>query len=235
MKALIIDDEPMPAKHLREMIKHHCFEIGLTEIIHSPITAMKHLSENEYDILFLDVEMPEMSGVEFLKQIQLPQKTAVIFTTAYSEYALDAFKANAIHYIMKPVEETELIKAVRKTLLKNQEGNSNGSDSFNTITVYDGEEYLIVKTADIIRLEADGSYTKIVLKEKNVLTSKRLGFYEEKLGLKKFMRCHNSHLINIAEVAKMGKGKGPYLIMSNNDMLPISNSKKQEIEKILGL
>lgn len=238
MKALIIDDEPMPAKHLREMIKQHCFEISEIEIIQSPKKAMTYLEENKFDLLFLDVEMPEMSGIEFLKQINLPLSTSVIFTTAYSEYALDAFKANATHYIVKPVEAQELITALRKVLLKNNSFTKNDKEDSNqgkSISVFDGEEYTIVKTDDIIRLQADGSYTKFILKNGEILASKRMGFFEDKLNSINFVRCHNSHLINLKEVSKLSKGKGGYLIMSNSDTIPISSSKKIFIEEMLGL
>ena len=234
MKALIIDDEPMPAKHLREMIKQYCFEIEEVNIMHYPKQAIQHLKENEYDLLFLDVEMPEMSGIEFLKTVELPTKTAVIFTTAYSEYAVDAFKANATHYIMKPVEEGELIKAVRKALLKKQ-GESSQVSSEGTITVYDGEDYLVVKEKDVIHLEADGSYTKFILKNRAILASKRMGYYQEKIKGNNFLRCHNSHIVNVQEINRISKGKGGYLIMSNGDTVPISASKKEHVEKILGL
>lgn len=239
MNALIIDDEPMPAKHLREMIKQYCFEIGDIEIIHSPKLAIEHLEEHEYDLMFLDVEMPEMNGVELLKHVQLPKKTAVIFTTAYSEYALDAFKANATHYIMKPVEENELITAVRKSMLKKQNNKATTSADKKSdekiVSVFDGEEYSMVKTSEIIRLEADGSYTKFVLKTGIILASKRMGYYQDKLDSKCFLRCHNSHVINKDEVAKLSKGKAGYVIMTNDDIVPISPSKKSSFEESMGL
>ena len=114
MKALIIDDEPMPGKHLQGLIEEHCFEIEHTHVIDSPLVALDHLKENEYDIIFLDVEMPHINGFELLKKVRIPAKTQVIFTTAYSQYALDAFKVNAAHYLLKMVKKDDLIEAVRK-------------------------------------------------------------------------------------------------------------------------
>lgn len=233
MRALIIDDEPMPAKHLREMIKQHCFEISEVELELSPKIAIQLVEENLYDIIFLDVEMPEMDGITFLKQVQLPSSTSVIFTTAYSEYALDAFKANATHYIMKPVEKEELVLAVRKAMHKSKKKEK--SSATTNLTVFDGDEYLIVNTQDIISLEADGSYTKFTLMNKKILASKRIGFYEDKLPSELFLRCHNSYVVNLNQIGKLGKNKSNYLVMKNGDTVPISTTKKASIQKILGI
>lgn len=231
MRALIIDDEPMPAKHLREMIKQYCFEIDTVNIIQSPLEALDHLQVNEYDIVFLDVEMPEMNGVDFLQKVNLPRATSVIFSTAYSEYAIDAFKANATHYIMKPVEEAELVLALRKVVEKR----SRPKVTPETISVFDGKEYSILNQKDILYLKADGSYTKFVLHDQEVLASKRLGFFEEKLNDKQFVRCHNSYVVNILNIDKLGKQKSPYIIMKNGETLPVSASKRGELESRLGL
>lgn len=233
MRALIIDDEPMPAKHLREMIKQYCFEISEVELELSPQKAIKLVEESAYDIIFLDVEMPEMDGINFLKKVQLSSTTSVIFTTAYSEYALDAFKANATHYIMKPVEKEELVLAVRKAMFKSKKKETSSSSS--SLTIFDGEEYLIVNTRDIISLEADGSYTKFTLTNKKILASKRIGFYEDKLPEEQFIRCHNSYIVNLYQIEKLGKIKSNYLVMKNGDTIPISAAKKSSIQRILGV
>ncbi|MBL4707345.1 MAG: response regulator transcription factor, partial [Flavobacteriales bacterium] len=179
-------------------------------------------------------EMPEMDGITFLKHVQLPPSTSVIFTTAYSEYALDAFKANATHYIMKPVEQEELVLAVRKSMIKSKK-KVRSSSSMSTLTVFDGDEYLIVNTEDIVSLEADGSYTKFTLKNKKILASKRIGYYEERLPEDLFLRCHNSHIVNLNQIGKLGKNKSNYLVMKNGDTVPISTTKKASIQKILGI
>lgn len=231
MRALILDDEPMPAKHLQELIKQTCFEIKETMISNSPLDAMELLGKEDFDILFLDVEMPEMSGVEFLKRIQLPKNCSIIFTTAYSEYAVEAFQLNATHYLMKPAVEEELIKAVRKVSLGKMEAKKDDSK----LSIYDGEEYLILDKNDIIRLEGDGSYTKVIMINRTILASKRMGYFEKKLNQDQFFRCHNSHVVNVNEIKKLGKSKSNYLVMSNEDVIPISSSKKGAIENILGL
>jgi two-component system LytT family response regulator len=236
MRAIILDDEPMPAKHIEQMIKKHCFEIIETVIFNVASKAINHLKTNEYDILFLDVEMPEMDGFQFLSKASLPFNTKVIFTTAYSEYAIDAFKANAIHYILKPVMKEELISAVRKAGNSINFKKENKGENRTSISIYDGEDYLLIKTEEIIRFEADGSYTKVVLSTNKVLlTSKRLGEFEKRLSSLDFIRCHNSHLVNKNYISKVSKGKSGYLTLINKDVISISSSKKEEVNKFLEL
>lgn len=234
MKALIVDDEPMPGKLLQEMIKKHCFEINSTTLITSPQEALKHLQEEAYDILFLDVEMPGMNAFELLDQLQLPSHTVVIFVTAYSSYAVEAFKANAAYYVLKPVVQEELIKSVRKATSYLTKANGEQQQQ-EKLSIFDGDEYLIINVNEIVRLQADGSYTKIVTDKKEHLSSKRLGFYEDKLSQANFYRCHNSHIINLKSLSKISKGKTPFLTLQNGDAIPLSPKKKSELIKLVGL
>jgi two-component system LytT family response regulator len=236
MKAIILDDEPMPAKHIEQMIRRYCFEIEEVVIFNIAGKAIEHLKNNAYDILFLDVEMPEMDGFQFLEKSNLPFNTKVIFTTAYSEYAIEAFKANAVHYILKPVMKEELIDAVRKASNSITNNERKIGEPKNYISIYDGEDYLLIKTAKIIRLEADGSYTKIFIDSAKVLlSSKRIGEYDNRLKGAEFIRCHNSHIVNTSFISKVSKGKAGYLTLRNNDLIPISSSKKEEVKKVLDL
>ena len=236
MRAIILDDEPMPAKHIEQMIKKYCFEIKETVIFNVASKAIEYLKSNDYDLLFLDVEMPEMDGFQFLDKAELPFDTKVIFTTAYSEYAIEAFKANAVHYILKPVMKEELIAAVRKASNAISYHQDNQLEHKSSISIFDGEDYLLIKTRNVIRFEADGSYTKVCLDSgKDLVSSKRLGEYERRLSKADFIRCHNSHLVNTSFISKISKGKAGYLTLINNDIIPISNSKKEEVNKLLEL
>lgn len=236
MRALIIDDEPMPAKHLKAMLEQHCFEIDSIEIINSPIVGLERLKSNPFDLLFLDVEMPKMDGFALLEKAQLSHRTQVIFTTAYAQYAIDAFKANAAHYILKPATKEELINAVRKAvriLPSKSEPDPLPSAKNDVISVYYKDEHHIIKTSEIIRIEGSRSYSSVILKDKKLLSSKGLGVFEKKLVPPAFFRCHKSHLINLNRVRKVGKGRNGYVILSNSDMVPIAQSKKEEFEQIM--
>lgn len=231
MKALIIDDEPMPGKHLEGMVKQHCFEIDEVHFIDSPLVALEHVKENIYDIIFLDVEMPRINGFEFLEKAALPAQTQIIFTTAYSQYAIEAFKANAAHYILKLVSKEDLIQAVRKAhyLIKKQD------TADKAISVFIGDEHLILRQEEIHRLEASGSYTKIHTENKVLLSAKGIGTYVDKVSKTKFIRCHNSHIINIDYVTRISKGKKGYVVMKNEDAVPMVSSKRDIIIRMLGL
>lgn len=232
MNALIIDDERMPAQHLLEIIETQCHEISSTKLIFSPIEALEHLADTDYDIIFVDVQMPEINGIELIKRLNLSAETEVVFVTAYSNYAIDAFKADALHYIVKPVEEDEVIKAVSKAVKYRRK--SNGFDEEReTLSIFHNEEYHIVKTDQIIRLEADGNYTRIIEEDKEHFSSTRLGVFEKKLVGSKFVRCHKSHLINLSKIKKVGKGNGGYIVMNNEDVVPITLSKS-ELLNLLG-
>lgn len=233
MTALIVDDEHLPAKLLHELIKRCCFEIKQVDLVFSPFDALELLERNEYDLLFLDVEMPGLNGVELLKKSGPLQHTQIIFTTAYKDYAFDAFQANAVHYIVKPVEEEALIKAIRKATAKLLETNYKESQDSTTLSILEGEEYVLVNKKDVLRLEASGSYTKVVLQDKKHLTSSRLGAFEKKLDSEVFLRCHHSHIVNSKHVKKISKGTPGYLILTNEEVIPISKSKRSILNQIL--
>ncbi len=234
MKAIILDDEPMPAKQLDQLIKKYCFEIKETKLFNVASKAIEHLKDNAYDILFLDVEMPEMDGFQFLEKAEIPLHTKVIFTTAYSEYAIDAFKANALHYLLKPIVKEDLISAVRKASDSIMTATEKAPETKGLIAIYDGENYLLIKVEEIIRFEADGSYTVVFLKDgRKLLSSKRLGRYEAQLDRENFVRCHNSHLVNINYIEKINKGRTGFLTLKNQEIIPVSVSKKDEVGRFL--
>lgn len=239
MKALIIDDEPMPAKHLATLIKQHCFEIDTVKALYSASEAIEHLKTHDYDLLFLDVEMPELSGFQFLEHVSLPRHTQIIFITAYSKYAVQAFEVNATHYILKPVQEPELVNAVRKAgknLLSERSKETNVHTGQQHISVYDGEDYIILNEQDITRLEASGGYTKVITQTKgSLLTSKRLGYYFDKLSPQLFFRCHHSHVINLRQISKVSKGKSGYVTLLNQEVIPVSTSRKMALNELLNL
>ena len=228
MKALIIDDETMPAKYLAGMLKRNFSEFKVIEIAIGAKEGQLRIDLEFYDVIFLDIEMPHLNGFELLEKTIVPDETSVIFTTAYKNYALEAFKAKAVDYLLKPVDELELHKAIRK--IRNIEKPVAGS-----LKIYSDNEYHIVKFEDILRVEADGSYSKIVTQNKILLTSGNLKAIEKQLGVEQFYRCHKSHLINISRVSKLGRGKGSYVVLENEDTVPVSATNFQGLSDILGL
>lgn len=229
MKALIVDDERFPAKLLKELIEQHCFEISQVEVLFSPLEAIDRLKETHFDLLFLDIEMPKINGIELAREARLTSKTQIIYTTAYSDYAVKAFQVDAVHYIVKPVEEEELIKAVRKAQLLLKKVTPTPQHEKKSISIYNKNEYIILQIKDIVRLEGDHGYTKMITKDKEYISTKRLGFYEKELNSSQFVRCHNSHIINVDYLAKISKGKFGYVTLSNGDSIPFSAANKKNL------
>lgn len=244
MKIAIIDDE---LHCIKSMELHINSLFPKSEIVYKttkPKEALKHLQELKIDILFLDVEMPSINGFELLEQFEsLP--FSVIFTTAYSQYAIQAFKAQAINYLLKPIDETELKDAVQNWHIKhNQDENTEEInrllkhlkkegllESKIAIPVSEGFEFLDVK--EIIYCQSQNNYTYIYLENgEKILISKTLKSVEKTLDRFYFLRTHQSYLINPNFMKKYIRSDGGYLVMSNNEKIPVSSSKRELITTI---
>ena len=231
MRILIIDDEPLPAKYLKELLVQHCSDVDSITILNNPLEGIEYLKKNDFDLIFLDVEMPKMNGIEFVKHARVKDSTSIVYTTAYENYALDAFKVNAVHYLVKPIEVDELLTAIDK-VKKFQGFNKKDSESVNySINLYDGDKYRLLEYEDIFWLKADGSYTKVYLVSESFLVTKRIGELEKELLAEGFMRCHNSHLINKNKIRGINKAKFT-LILENGVEIPYSNSKRKEVYRL---
>ena len=234
MNVLIIDDEVLSAQLLEDKISMHCPNIKEVTTFISPHDGLEALRHTVYDILFLDVEMPEMNCFDFLEKAELPSRTSVIIVTAYSNYAVEAFKAKALHYLLKPVDAEELVEAVKRAQLSisplTQQKES------KTITIYNKDRYLILKKKEIVRLEADGSYTTIFLKNgKKLMASKRVGYFESHLESPPFVRCHNSHLVNINFIISIDNGRSGFIRLEDNSEIPVSHFYKPKFKALLDL
>ncbi len=239
MRALIIEDEVLPANHLAMLIDRYCPQISSTEICLLPLKAIELLGQKEYDLIFLDIQMPNINGFELLEQIVLPKRTKVIITSGYIEFAVDAFNLDVSFFLVKPIKQSKLIEGIRKVFSENLLESLPNEEESNFITVFYQSEYHVIKQEEILRLEAARSYTQLILNDKKFITSNGLGYYEKKLSDKFFYRCHNSHIINVTSVAKLGKGKsvgkGGYIVLSNEDVVPIGSSKREALEKRIGI
>ena len=238
IKAVLIDDELSAIKMLNALLDRYCPDVDVVKCFQDPFLALDFLENHPMDMVFLDVEMPGMTGFELLERIKKPQFDT-IFTTAYDQYALEAFKADAVDYLLKPVDEEELIKAVKKTLDKKQIGQLeidkivskiNEHAEVNNFKIglpfFDGVEF--VPIGQIIYCEAENNYTQVVLTDgtKRVV-SKTLKDIEKMIPHDFFFRVHNSYLINLNYVHKYMRNDGGYLIMSNGSRVKISRTKKE--------
>lgn len=244
LRALIVDDEFHARSNLEMLLENYCEDVEVVGSASSPNEARKILQEKEVDVLFLDIKMPGEDGFEFLKSLD-KKDFGVIFITAYNEYALDAFKADAIDYLEKPIDIEELIDAVEKIRkLKSSPGPItlnqdlidliksvvNKQMDFEKTSIPTRDGLVIVNNQDIVHLEASESYTTIYLADgKKYLSSKNIKIFEENLNPNIFFRTHKSHIINFAHHLKeFNRSLGNLAVMSNNQQIPVSRRKLSE-------
>ncbi len=244
MKTLIIDDEKRQLDYLESKLEKWVLEISEIVKTQSPIEGLKLLRSTNFDLLFLDVEMPEMTGFELIEIIGADSLPPVIFTTAYSKYAVRAFKVNAIDYLLKPADPEELVRAVDRVQSERVAQKKSVDDLLNNLpsseddrlVIAQGQTYFFIQIEDIVHIQGSGSYSDFFLSDGRRLTvSKRLNLYWKRLTGKSFIRPHQSHIVNKQHIKGYSKSDGGSLILSGDHSIPISGKMREEIKKYLGL
>lgn len=238
--AVIIDDEDNGRLVLREKLKMFCPEVVVVAEAENGRMGLDIIRQHLPGLIFLDVEMPGMSGFELLNQLK--ERTGhVVFTTAYNQYAIKAIKHAAFDYLLKPIDVEELKNTVRKaTETEIQEERKNivhQNKSFTRLAVATTEGLQFITINTIIHLEADSNYTTFYLKDgSKFVSSKSLIEYESILEEHNFFRCHHSHLINLNYVNKFLKNDGGQILLSNGTLVDLSRRKKKEfLERVAHL
>lgn len=237
--AVIVDDEPDGAETLSMLVKEYCPQVTVKAIAHSVTDAVGKVILHKPGILFLDIQMPSGSGFEVIEHTR-HVGYKVIFTTAHEEYALQAIRANAIDYLLKPIIAEELIRAVDRvaiagdsklTELLNMVGQINNKPTAGKISVPCSEGLLFLETDTIHYLQADSNYTYFFLAGgKKITASKTLGDIEKILP-ENFVRVHTTYIINLDKIQKYVKGDGGHLVMEDGTTVPVSRSQKQTFLK----
>ncbi len=204
LTCIAIDDEPLALELLKKHIAKIYF-LDLKGVFTDPFEAKKVLEETNIDVLFLDIQMPDINGIEFSKMLN-KKNTAVIFTTAFSEYAVDGFNVDAIDYLLKPIEYDRFLKSVYKA--------KEYIDYITNQEVQDG--YIFVKSdyqmakinlKEILYIEGLDDYIKIYLPQKSILTLMTLKTIALKLPSKEFLRIHRSYIVPISKIENISKSK----------------------------
>ncbi len=244
--AIIVDDEPDCCESMAMLLERYCPEVKVLDICYSTETALQSIKEHEPQILFLDIEMPFMNGFELLEKLG-KINFDLIFTTSYDQYAIKAIRFSALDYLLKPIDRTELQKAVQKAAQRNQhplpqqlemllQKLKNPTISIKKIAIPTMEGFQLLTAESIISCESEGNYTHLFLKDKRKITASRnLKDVEELLEDYAFIRIHHSHIVNINEVEKYIKGEGGYLMMSDGSTINVSKSRKELLLKKLSL
>ena len=238
---ILIDDEKKNCIILRKLLEKNCKEVEVLGSAYNVGSAIKLIREKRPELIFLDVEIEGESAFDLLRQFQ-PIPFKIIFVTAHLHYAIKAIKYAAVDYLLKPVETEDLIEAVKKiTLEKSRDTSARNRDflvSLNSGTVFklavpvkDGLVYL--DPEEIIRLEADRSYTLFHTTDMKYMTSRNIKEYEIILGDEIFFRAHNSHLINLKQVKKFIRDDGFFVLMSDGSKVEISRRRKDEFLELM--
>jgi two-component system, LytTR family, response regulator len=242
IKACIVDDEKKGRDTLLKLLEEYCKDVEVVGQADSVETAFQFITSHKPELVFLDVEMPRGSGFELLKRFDhVNFKT--IFVTAHNHYAIKAIKFSAVDYILKPVDVDELLSAVSRVkssanssqnsysgLLENLENNRTGKLA---VPVKDGVAF--IQTNDIIRMQADGSYTHIYTASEKYTASRNIKEYEDLLLDMNFFRSHHSHLINLSHVKHFSRVDGYFAIMSDGSSVEVSRRKKDHFLQLMNL
>lgn len=233
LKCAIIDDEPLALGLLESYVKKTA-SLELCGLYSSAIEAMKTLPDHPVDLLFLDIQMPELNGLEFSRMI--PETTRIIFTTAFGQYALDGYRVNALDYLLKPISFADFTEAVNKAirwfeLRQKAYGNISGTAPDNEMKyIYIKSDYKLIQIEldKILYIEGLKDYIKVHLEDtpRPVLSLTSLKAMEEKLPSDRFIRVHRSFIVQKQKIRIIEKGK----IIFGKDYIPISDSYKQELQ-----
>lgn len=252
MKAIIIDDERHCIEALQALITRYCDDIEVVDTCQDGLCGLDSIKKHHPDLIFLDIAMPRMNGFDMLNQLS-EINFEIIFTTAHDNYAIKAFKVCAIDYLLKPIDRKELVHALdlakEKLFLKTQASfGSNNKEQLNillenllaknqvypNIAIPTMEGLEILKTDQILYVIGEGNYSQIHIKDRQpILISKIIKFVEERVDNHRFIRIHNSCLINVNEVSKYIKGAGGQVEMSDGKVLNVARTKKDELLKVL--
>ena len=248
IRAVIIDDEMDSIDTLKWKLENYCSDVDVLASFNSPAEGIDYLKLNPPDLLFLDIEMPMLTGFDVLEELGRDISFDIIFTTAYDNFGIKAVKFSALDYLLKPVQNKELKEAIEKhlkksnlkipaeeidTLLANVKESSKGKRG--RIALASKESIEFVDPHDIVACEANSNYTNIyLLGGRKRVISKTLKDFEEMLMPFDFFRPHNSHLINLNHVREFIRGDGGYLVMENKMKIPVSKNKREELLHLLG-
>ena len=245
IKTILIDDEPLA----RDIVRYYLKEFPEIEVVaecSDGFEGVKAIAQFQPDLVFLDIQMPKINGFEMMELLE--HRPAVIFTTAFDEFAIKAFEVNAVDYLLKPIEQQRFRTAIQKlsTRLASDESEkttqllsevSLNASQRNRVVVKKDGVIKIIATIDIHYLEANDDYVKISTAEGSYQKNKTMSFFEKTLDTEQFIRIHRSYLVNMSEVTKIElKEKESYIVLLKSGIwLPVSKSGYIKLKQALGI
>ena len=245
IKAIIIDDELNSLQNLQQKLEGFCPDINIVATAQKPEEGRLLLKQHQPDVVFLDIEMPKMSGFRMLEELG-EYDFDIIFTTAYNHYSIDAIRISAFDYLVKPIGIEDLQQAVERLhktynkqtkekidILKKSLSDNRSQEDKIAISTSEGIEFIPIK--NILHIESKSNYSKIYMPEnKNIMVTKILKDFEEMLLPYNFYRVHNSHLINLNYIKKYIRSEGGHVMLQDGTVIDISRRKKEEFLKMIG-
>lgn len=242
MKVIIIDDEPLARGIVKEYLQSYP-DVDLAAECGDGFEGIKAIQQHQPDLIFLDIQMPKINGFEMLELIENPP--AVIFTTAFDEFAIKAFESNAVDYLLKPFSKERFEKAIQKYL---QHSNNTSTQQVieaaatsplqqNRIVVKDSNKIKIIPVNKIHYLEAADDYAKIITAEGSFLKKRTMNFFEQSLSAYHFVRIHRSYLVNIQLITRIDvyEKDSHLLLLTTGEKLPVSKAGYVKLKEALGI
>lgn len=230
LTCLIVEDEPLARNLMKEYVQKVSY-LNLVEACASPLAALEILRTQPVDILFLDIQMPEITGISLLKTLQ--RKPLVILTTAYSQYALEGYELDVVDYLLKPITFERFLRAVDKAsqrmLTPSRPAAVSVEPNAPFVFVKDGTKLVKIRLEEILYVEGLKDYVTIHTKEKKVVTLQRLKALEDQLPVNKFIRVHHSYIIAVDAIDVIHKGE----VQIGNVFIPISDSYRKSFKEFI--
>lgn len=244
IRSIIIDDEPLARSIVKEYLQDQK-EIELLQECNDGFEGVKAIMQHKPHLIFLDIQMPKINGFEMLELLE--EKPSVIFTTAFDEYAIKAFEAHAVDYLLKPFTKERFEKALEKFFSQAPVQKKNTEELLQSATHLPSQsERIVVKTAgkikiipipEILYLEAADDYVKIHTKEGSFLKNKTMGFFENTLPQDQFARVHRSYILNVQEITRIDpyEKENHLAILRSGARIPVSKNGYGKLKEVLGL
>jgi two-component system, LytTR family, response regulator len=228
MTSIAIDDEPKAL----EVIERYCEKINLISLkgtFREPLKAIEFLNREKVDLIFLDINMPEISGMQLLQT--LSPRPLIIFTTAYSQYAVESYEQNALDYLLKPVTFERFLMAINKAAAALASRNTTGPDEDAAVLIKSGPQTHRVKVSEILYLEKDGNYITVHLKDGNILIRENMGDIFDLVPAADFIRVHKSFVVGIRHISMIEV----HQLIVNGEKIPIGSTYRDSIRARLGI
>jgi two-component system, LytTR family, response regulator len=228
MTCIAIDDEPKAL----EVIERYCQKISLASLkatFREPIKAIEFLNREKVDLILLDINMPDISGMQLLQT--LSPRPLIIFTTAYSQYAVESYELNALDYLLKPVTFERFLMAINKAAAALSSRNSTGMDEDAAVLIKSGPQTYRVKVSEILYLEKNGNYITVHLKDENILIRENMGDIFDLVPAADFIRVHKSYVVGIRHISMIEV----HQLIVNGEKIPIGSTYRDSLRDRLGI